>query len=549
MKKHLFLVAALVASMAVSADVIVDETFDYTVGDAIGTTANWTTTGDITSGEGRLVSNVSLSYSADEKEYIHSGYPKSLKHNYSSNKTDNTNGTQYVSYRTFATVSSGAVYLTYIYKPDGKQSQSNSELLGLTSGTSNPSARPWTGKLTEGTTDGSLFRFGLTRQSGTSGDIQWGTNSYSCESTILLVLKYDITNGSASLFINPTLGATEEPTPDLTATTDGAARNNINAIMFRNHGGSKSNYYAGGVRVSTTWAEAVAKKGELIKLDTPEVETVSDIEGDKFTAHWTTVENASGYKVKVYYGENAISEDVVDGQDLSSAIISNMPVATELTYTVTAVGDGVDYKNSDESSASAAFSTTSNPIDSIVFLPSDAIWTFTDMYPDPSAYIDANGVLGYDFTQVYLQTSSKSGYTARAVLSGTSGVITLPAVASASKIKVYANAGTADKAIKIEQYNYGTEEWEQLGEDFPLSKNDITEVIATPKSGTAKLRVANADGSSKYIWKIETIPAPDDPTAIDEVNAGVKARKVFKDGQMLIERNGELYNMTGAKVL
>lgn len=546
MKKHLFLVAALVASMAVSADVIVDETFDYTVGNAIGTTANWTTTGDITSGEGRLVSNVSLSYSADEKEYILSGYEKSLKHNYASNKTGNANGTQYVSYRTFATVSSGAVYLTYIYKPDGNQSQSNGELLGLTSGTSNPSARPWTGKLTSGTTDGSVYRFGLTRQSGSSNDIQWGTNSYSCESTILLVLKYDITNGSASLFINPTLGATEEPTPDLTATTDGAARDNINAIMFRNHGASKSNYYAGGVRVSTTWAEAVAIKADLPALDAPVVGEASAIGVEEFTANWTAVANATGYIVKVYEGEEMIAEETVNGQASTSTIIYDLPYSTELTYTVTAVGDGLNYGNSAASSASETFST-SDPVTSLVFLPSDAQWSTTGLYTEGT--YTSEKAYGYDFTKVYLQTSSKSGYTARAVLSATTGVITLPAVASASKIKVYANAGTADKAIKIEQYNYGTEEWEQLGEDFPLSKNDITEVIATPKSGTAKLRVANADGSSKYIWKIETIPAPDDPTAIDEVNAGVKARKVIKDGQMLIERNGELYNMTGAKVL
>lgn len=50
-------------------------------------------------------------------------------------------------------------------------------------------------------------------------------------------------------------------------------------------------------------------------------------------------------------------------------------------------------------------------------------------------------------------------------------------------------------------------------------------------------------------WADVVKAAPGGTVAIDEVNAGVKARKVIKDGQMLIERNGELYNMTGAKVL
>lgn len=544
MKKHLFLVAALVASMAVSAEVLLTETFDYTVGDAIGTTANWTTTGDITSGEGRLVSDVSLSYSADEKEYILSGYEKSLKHNYASNKTGSANGTQYVSYRTFATVSSGAVYLTYIYKPDGNQSQSNGELLGLTSGTSNPSARPWTGKLASGTTDGSVFRFGLTRQSGNKDDVQWGTNSYSCESTILLVLKYDITNGSASLFINPTLGATEEPTPDLTA-TDGTARNDINAIMFRNQGASKSNYYAGGVRVSTTWAEAVAIKADLPALDAPVVGEASAIGVEEFTANWTAVANATGYIVKVYEGEEMIAEETVNGQASTSAIIFDLPYSTALTYTVTAVGDGLNYDNSEASSASETFST-SDPVTSLVFLPSDAQWSTTGLYTEGT--YTSEKAYGYDFTEIYLQDRTQSGYTARAVLKGKSGIITLPVVSSVVNLKIYANAGTADTKIQVDQYDYSTKTWSQLGDQLSL-QTTISEVSATISTSIAKLRIKNIDGSTKYIWKIETIPAPDDPTAIDEVNAGVKARKVFKDGQMLIERNGELYNMTGAKVL
>lgn len=263
MKKHLLFVAALAAGMALNAEVKLTETFDYTVGDAIGTVEGWTTTGDITEGEGRIVDATILTYSNTGGEYIHSGEGKSLKHNYASNKKDGKNGQQYISSRTFTKVVS-TVYLSYMYKPDGKQSQSNGELLGLSSGETSPSARPWTGKLASGTTDGTVYRFGLTRQAGTSDEIVWGTTSYSIDETVLLVLKYEIneTDTIASLFINPTIGTTEEPTADLVAATDGAGRKSINSIMFRNQGASKSNYYASGVRVSTTWAEAVAKKSE-----------------------------------------------------------------------------------------------------------------------------------------------------------------------------------------------------------------------------------------------------------------------------------------------
>ena len=259
MKKHLFLVAALAAGMALNAEVKLTETFDYTVGDAIGTVEGWTTTGDITDGDGRIVNEKVLTYSDAEGEYILSGEGKSLKHNYKSNKTGSSNGKQYMSYHAFSPVTD-VVYLTYIYMPDGKQDQSNGELLGLTSGNTNPTARPWTGKIDDAT-KATHYRFGLTMRSGTSGDVVWDDTPQSIEDTVLLVLKFQITETDtvASLFINPTLGTTEEPAPNITD-NKGAGRAKIDNIMFRNQGASKSNYYIGGVRVSTTWAEAVEKK-------------------------------------------------------------------------------------------------------------------------------------------------------------------------------------------------------------------------------------------------------------------------------------------------
>ena len=215
----------------------------------------------MTEGEGRIVNDLTLSYTDAAGEYILSG-GKSLKHNYASNKTGDTNGEQYVSYNDFAKVESGAVYLTYMFKADGAQKQSNGELLGLTSGVKNPTARPWTGKIASDAT-GNTFRFGLTMRSGTSKEVVWGETAYSIEDVILVVLKYDLASPKASLFINPTLGTTVEPTADL-VDDKGTVRTNINHVMFRNQGASKANYFVGGVRVSTTWAEAVA-----IKATTP----------------------------------------------------------------------------------------------------------------------------------------------------------------------------------------------------------------------------------------------------------------------------------------
>ena len=252
------LIAAMMLAVSANAEVLFTEEFNYTSGTVLGTVEGWTTEGEMTEGEGRIVNDLTLSYTDAAGEYILSG-GKSLKHNYASNKVDGSNGKQYMSYHGFTKVESGAVYLTYMFKADGAQKQSNGELLGLTSDKKNPTARPWTGKIASDGT-GNTFRFGLTMRSGTSKDVVWGETAYSIEDVILVVLKYDLGNKVASLFINPTLGTIVEPTADLVDDKDAEPRTYINNVMFRNQGASKSNYFVGGVRVSTTWAEAVAVK-------------------------------------------------------------------------------------------------------------------------------------------------------------------------------------------------------------------------------------------------------------------------------------------------
>ena len=92
------------------------------------------------------------------------------------------------------------------------------------------------------------------------------------------------------------------------------------------------------------------------------------------------------------------------------------------------------------------------------------------------------------------------------------------------------------------------------------AENDAAKIVSLTGKGIGSVRGIDIVQKKNITGKVAGLrfsdnwadvvkAGPDDPTAIDEVNAGVKARKVFKDGQMLIERNGELYNMTGAKVL
>ena len=333
-----------------------------------------------------------------------------------------------------------------------------------------------------------------------------------------------------------------------------------------------------------------------------------------------------------------------------------MPVATELTYTVTAIGDGENYDNSEVSAASAAFTTLAAPA-TIVFIPSAPEW---EAYAkEKGAYaagsFPTTRTNGFDFVESYIETTKEGNtvgidyaatgerFTARVVVDKqkNSSNITLPAVASAARVDIYMNAGSDGKKIEVYQFDYAANNWVKLQE---LSVNKALEVYSViPHAGVVKLRIINPDTSTKYIWKVvtyaatpTTLAAPvvgdatevkkdgftanwaavanatgyrvlvtsadttiranvdaevvsmtidklkpnteytvkvaaigddaayvgsvlseakvvttlsDTTTAIGEVKAGAKARKVFVNGQMLIERNGEYFNMTGAKVL
>ncbi len=434
--KRVFLLIGILAFLAsnIYATVLLTEDFDYSSGTAIGEVEGWTTTGDITSGDGRIVNEDVLSYSNIGGEYILSGEGKSLRHNYASNKTNSTSGTQYLSYRSFTPVTSGTVYLTYMYKPDGKQSQSNGELLGLTTGTS-PSARPWAGKIDD-ETKGNPYRIGITHRTGTGSAIVWGTGEYSADDVILLVLKYDLTNHSTSLFINPTIGTTEEPEANITDNNEAgqSARTKIDAIMFRNTGASKSNYYVGGVRVSTTWAEAVQAKTDV---------TLERLSFDFGTDEWSSLE--------------------------SSTTDANV-----------------------------------NEVD------------FTQCSRQTGTY--------------YLPTGKK--LTGRIMMAGKSGenvsIIELPAVTSAERVDIYASAGSDNKNIKLQQYDYRLMVWEDVQTLHFDTKGIYYRFAVTLNSSTAtRLRLINDESGAKYIVSVVTYPAAatdlEVPEALEAANVSAHA--------------------------
>ena len=340
-------------------------------------------------------------------------------------------------------------------------------------------------------------------------------------STHLVVIKVtpDKENGtdaeSAVFYLDPDLDAAEaDQTP--VSTVVGNGLKSVRGLTVRQRSNCAGKI--AGLRFGESWADVVKKAVTgLPALDAPVVGAASAIGVEEFTANWTAVANAAGYKVKVYAGENMIAEKSLDGQANASVVFYNMPVATELTYTVTALGDMINYDNSAASEASAAFSTLVAPA-SIVLLPSAEQWA--DYAEEKGAHaagaFPTMHILGYDFVEAYIETTTEANavgienastgerFTARVVVDKqkNSSNLTMPAVASAARVDIYMNAGSDGKKMEVQQYDYATNKWVKLTELDVAKALGVYSV--TPNAGVVKLRLINPDTSTKYIWKVVT---------------------------------------------
>jgi hypothetical protein len=212
------------------------------------------------------------------------------------------------------------------------------------------------------------------------------------------------------------LGTTVEPTADL-VDDKGTVRTNINHVMFRNQGGNKALFYVGGVRVSTTWAEAVAIK--------PQEESIARVNTNFDDGTWGEIATKA-------YESGSYPSGTFNGWQLDNAGMQSGSV----TYTAT----GEQFKN-----------------------------------------------------RIVIDKKEKGG------------MVTLPTLTSAAQIVIYASAGTENKAMTLQSYNYKTAEWEDVATYTFAEKSTCYRFITNlTGDGLTRLRIANADGSVKNIWKVIT---------------------------------------------
>ena len=453
MKKQFLTLALCAATIVANATIIVNETFSYDSFPAEG--SGWTQSGTLTTGTGRTLTDA-LTYQNAGGEYALSGKGKAVQQNYSEGKT-------YIATKGIAKQSSGVIYLTYLYQADDKQTQANSAVFGLSGSTTSAALRVWVGKNSED--KGDPFRMGITRASGSGGDVQWSKSTYAVSDVHLVVVKYDFANAAASLYVDPKLGAAEPETPAAVDSTKETAKNSFSYLCFYATGKSKANFLVSGVRVSTTWEEAV----EAVATE-PEP-TVATIQTDFTDGTWG---------------------DIVEKND------------------------------------SNAYDITSGNF------PSDTINGFilTKAFIGEGSITDA---------------TTKINYTNRIVVDKQSqgGMVTTPLLTNVGSVEVVLTTGSDNKKVSIQYFDNESMTWKDCEENLTGTKAVMVKKYQLNRTQPTKIRIINAASGTLYIWKIATTAYGETPTAIEGTTTPAKAVKRIVNGQLVIDRDGVLYNVMG----
>lgn len=302
MKKHFLFVAALAATMMAQATVVVDETFtDFPTA--------WTASGSVTTGVGRT-QDAALTYTADGKTFALSGQGNAVK-----TALDASSSFQHTKSLPNAVTD---CYVSFLLRADGQQKQSQTQVFGL--GSPSLAMRVWLGK---GQNDATKCRLGVTRSSGTGGDVQWGATEFATDQTMLIVLKYTMTatDTVASIYVNPAIGGTEPATPFASDNTKGAnkCKKSLSNMTFYTTGNTKSYFTVGGARVCTTWAEAVEAGSEG---PAPEPEALDSVATKFKTEDWgTLLTKDSEGKYPIVSG--SYPDTIINGFELNSAVMAD----------------------------------------------------------------------------------------------------------------------------------------------------------------------------------------------------------------------------------
>jgi len=502
MNKLVFILTLCLATVGANATVYLDETFNYTLGDINGQ-GSWTTAGTFIGGSTYSIVSPALSYSDPGGSYTLSETGKTLLDSIGTSASD------YKAYKPFSgsPVSTGAIYLSFLFKATANITSTNQELFGLADGTS-AGAKVLIGKIS-----GSNFKVGTSR-GGTASATDYfyaaSPTSLIVGTTYFIVLKYDFSTLSSTVFINPTLGGLEAgATSELVCTGGLTARTKLSSIWVRQTGTVVTKSRVGAVRVSDTWAEAVAKYvSPATPLGTPDGVTTGTISNTGFSASWNAVSDALSYSIKTYHGTGLVSTTAVASG--TSGSVTGLISGLTYTYTVTAIGDGTTWSNSSPSTPPLSVTTSGGSV-SAISTDFSTGWT-TVLSTTSGSFPAAYSENGFDFIAATVLENTKTGQRGETHVNYVtidkntySGSITLPTVSSLAQIEIHAGTGTANRAFTLQEYNNGT--WSTYGTyttNAVTANIDEVFLINISRASATKLRIANAGGGGMYVYQVVT---------------------------------------------
>ena len=223
------------------------EAIDYTSGVGLQTQTGWTA---LNTGDDLLISTGSLSYSGLQESAGNKVTFDGLGIDAVTTYTDQLTGTVYAS------------FLLNVTALGTLDATNGGYFSGLAESTTLFGAAIWT------RLSGAGYNIGLSPRTSTSS-IAWSPDAYSLNSTVLVVIAYEIVDGTANdivkMWINPTPGAVE-PAATLTATnTGGTDLTKLTRFLIRQDSATETpSIEMDEIRIATSWAEVTPEAGAVV---------------------------------------------------------------------------------------------------------------------------------------------------------------------------------------------------------------------------------------------------------------------------------------------